>query len=278
MRRPLLLLREDRYEGQSSPRSRPPRVSRWSSSWSGPSAPAASRDAKSLTGSSRRAAPADAFLGSGHGRRLARRLDRLAGVARLEAAPDDWQASAALGIAYVQQARVTSDPSTYPLAQAALRRSLAAPAHGQRRGPRRARHPRRGPARLHRRAPMGSPRRARRLRTTPTPTGCSATRSSSSGATGGVRIVPAHGRHPAEPRVLRQGQLRPRAPGERRRRDRCDASGLRRGRPARRTPPGRRRRSASSISARAGSRRPRRGSGAPGRRTPARWTRRRASR
>jgi tetratricopeptide (TPR) repeat protein len=44
---------------------------------------------------------------------------------RLEAAPEDWQASAALGIAYVQQARVTADPSAYPIAQAALRRSLA---------------------------------------------------------------------------------------------------------------------------------------------------------
>ena len=44
---------------------------------------------------------------------------------RLDAAPDDWQASAALGIAYVQQARVTADPSAYPVAEAALRRSLA---------------------------------------------------------------------------------------------------------------------------------------------------------
>ena len=31
--------------------------------------------------------------------------------ARLVAAPDDWRASAALGVAYVQQARVTADPS-----------------------------------------------------------------------------------------------------------------------------------------------------------------------
>jgi tetratricopeptide (TPR) repeat protein len=43
---------------------------------------------------------------------------------RLEAAPDDWQASAALGIAYVQQARVTADPSAYPIAEVSLRRSL----------------------------------------------------------------------------------------------------------------------------------------------------------
>ena len=43
---------------------------------------------------------------------------------RLEAVPDDWEASAALGTAYVQQARITSDPSAYPLARTALRRSL----------------------------------------------------------------------------------------------------------------------------------------------------------
>jgi tetratricopeptide (TPR) repeat protein len=44
---------------------------------------------------------------------------------RLEAVPDDWEASAALGAAYVQQVRITSDPSAYPLARTALRRSLA---------------------------------------------------------------------------------------------------------------------------------------------------------
>jgi tetratricopeptide (TPR) repeat protein len=43
---------------------------------------------------------------------------------KLDAAPDDWKASAALGIAYVQRARITSDPSTYPLAQVVLNRSL----------------------------------------------------------------------------------------------------------------------------------------------------------
>ncbi|HWL91659.1 MAG TPA: tetratricopeptide repeat protein [Actinomycetota bacterium] len=43
---------------------------------------------------------------------------------RLAAAPDDWEASAALGLAYVQQVRDTSDPSIYPLAEAALDRSL----------------------------------------------------------------------------------------------------------------------------------------------------------
>ena len=44
---------------------------------------------------------------------------------RVDAVPDDWEASAALGTAYVQQARITSDPSAYPLAWTALRRSLA---------------------------------------------------------------------------------------------------------------------------------------------------------
>ena len=43
---------------------------------------------------------------------------------KLDAASDDWKASAALGIAYVQRARITSDPSTYPLAQVVLDRSL----------------------------------------------------------------------------------------------------------------------------------------------------------
>jgi tetratricopeptide (TPR) repeat protein len=49
---------------------------------------------------------------------------------RLELAPDDWQASAALGVAYVQQARVTADPSAYPVAEATLRRSLELHPHG----------------------------------------------------------------------------------------------------------------------------------------------------
>ena len=44
--------------------------------------------------------------------------------ARLAAVPGDWQASAALGIAYVQRGRITADPSTYPTAETALRDSL----------------------------------------------------------------------------------------------------------------------------------------------------------
>jgi tetratricopeptide (TPR) repeat protein len=43
---------------------------------------------------------------------------------RLRVLPTDWQAFASLGLAYVQQARVTADPSYYPKAQGVLRRSL----------------------------------------------------------------------------------------------------------------------------------------------------------
>jgi tetratricopeptide (TPR) repeat protein len=84
--------------------------------------PGWSRDAKSSRGPAVRA-HADAFLGPAP---AAGSLD--ASIAslesRLEAAPDDWKASAALGIAYVQRARITADPSTYPLAQVVLARSL----------------------------------------------------------------------------------------------------------------------------------------------------------
>jgi pentatricopeptide repeat protein len=44
---------------------------------------------------------------------------------RLEAAPEDWRSFASLGLAYVQQARVTADPSYYPKAEGALQQSLA---------------------------------------------------------------------------------------------------------------------------------------------------------
>lgn len=43
---------------------------------------------------------------------------------RLRAAPDDWRSHADLGLAYVQQARVTADPSFYPKAEGVLARSL----------------------------------------------------------------------------------------------------------------------------------------------------------
>jgi tetratricopeptide (TPR) repeat protein len=45
--------------------------------------------------------------------------------ARLETVPGDWQAAASLGIAHVQRARITADPTSYPLAESALARSLA---------------------------------------------------------------------------------------------------------------------------------------------------------
>lgn len=44
---------------------------------------------------------------------------------RVRARPDDWRALASLGLAAVQQARLTADPSWYPRAEQALRRSLA---------------------------------------------------------------------------------------------------------------------------------------------------------
>jgi tetratricopeptide (TPR) repeat protein len=43
---------------------------------------------------------------------------------RLRVLPTDWQAFASLGLAYVQQARVTADPSYYPKAEGVLQRSL----------------------------------------------------------------------------------------------------------------------------------------------------------
>ena len=44
--------------------------------------------------------------------------------ARLRAVPGDWQSLATLGSAYVEQARVSGDPSYYPKAQLSLERSL----------------------------------------------------------------------------------------------------------------------------------------------------------
>jgi tetratricopeptide (TPR) repeat protein len=44
--------------------------------------------------------------------------------ARLRQLPTDWRSFATLGLAYVQQARVTADPSYYPKAQGVLARSL----------------------------------------------------------------------------------------------------------------------------------------------------------
>jgi tetratricopeptide (TPR) repeat protein len=43
---------------------------------------------------------------------------------RLADSPGDWRSYATLGLAYVQQARITADPSFYPKAEGVLRRSL----------------------------------------------------------------------------------------------------------------------------------------------------------
>jgi tetratricopeptide (TPR) repeat protein len=45
---------------------------------------------------------------------------------RIRTVPGDWQAMASLGLAYVQEARVTADPSYYPKAEGILRASLEA--------------------------------------------------------------------------------------------------------------------------------------------------------
>jgi tetratricopeptide (TPR) repeat protein len=45
--------------------------------------------------------------------------------ARVRALPTDWRSFADLGLAYVQQARITADPSYYPKAEGLLLRSLA---------------------------------------------------------------------------------------------------------------------------------------------------------
>ena len=48
----------------------------------------------------------------------------------LRAVPGDWPSWAALGAAYVQQARLTADPTYYPKADGAFARSLALQPHG----------------------------------------------------------------------------------------------------------------------------------------------------
>lgn len=49
---------------------------------------------------------------------------------RLRTVPGDWRGLADLGLAYVQQARVTADPSYYPKAEGVLERSLRLQAGG----------------------------------------------------------------------------------------------------------------------------------------------------
>ena len=84
--------------------------------------PGGARDAKSSRAPAI-SVPADAFIGPAPAQGS---LDAtIASLeSRLHSVPDDWKASSALGIAYVQRARITADPSTYPLAQTVLARSL----------------------------------------------------------------------------------------------------------------------------------------------------------
>jgi tetratricopeptide (TPR) repeat protein len=50
--------------------------------------------------------------------------------ARIRTVPQDWNALASLGLAYVQEARITADPTYYPKAQAVLDRSMAVHSDG----------------------------------------------------------------------------------------------------------------------------------------------------
>jgi tetratricopeptide (TPR) repeat protein len=65
---------------------------------------------------------ADTLLAPAVGGSLDQTIESL--QARLRTLPTDWRSWASLGLAYVQQARVTADPSYYPKAQGVLRRSL----------------------------------------------------------------------------------------------------------------------------------------------------------
>ena len=57
--------------------------------------------------------------------------EEIAGLqVRLDAISQDWRSWATLGLAYVQEARVTADPRFYPRAQGALARSLSIHPHG----------------------------------------------------------------------------------------------------------------------------------------------------
>jgi tetratricopeptide (TPR) repeat protein len=66
--------------------------------------------------------PAAANLAARSGARLDTAIN--AAQVRLRRVPKDWPTWAQLGSAYVQQARITADPSYYPKAQGALQRSL----------------------------------------------------------------------------------------------------------------------------------------------------------
>lgn len=67
-------------------------------------------------------APADAALAAAPRDALGERIARA--QARLAKVPGDYATWAALGVAYVEKARVSADPGYYPKAEGALRRSL----------------------------------------------------------------------------------------------------------------------------------------------------------
>ena len=116
--------------------------------------------------------------------------------------PEDWQSLAGLGLAYVQQARITVDPSFYPRAEggigtladaaarrttparsSAWRRSMPPDTTSQHRSIGRSGHCEQSPGT----ADALGVRRRRTARARP--------------LRRGVRLVPAHGRHPPRPRA-----------------------------------------------------------------------------
>jgi tetratricopeptide (TPR) repeat protein len=68
------------------------------------------------------AAGASSFLAPAVSGSLERTIESLQD--RLRRIPSDWRSFASLGFAYVQQARITANPSFYPKAESVLRRSL----------------------------------------------------------------------------------------------------------------------------------------------------------
>ncbi len=99
---------------------------------------------------------------------------------RLRTLPRDHETWAALGLAYVEQARVTADPSLYPKAEGALERSLAVkPLREPDRIGRAGRAGQR-PPRVRRRRAGSPPTRCGSTPTTPRRTGCWPTRTPSS--------------------------------------------------------------------------------------------------
>ena len=96
---------------------------------------------------------ADTLLAPAIGGSLDQTIENL--QSRLRVLPTDWQSFASLGLAYVQQARVTADPSYYPKAQGVLAALARAGAGRQLRGHGGHGRARRRPARLRRRTAVG---------------------------------------------------------------------------------------------------------------------------